>query len=170
MRRRAAVPCCLSIAAWLLVLGCDDSSATPDAGPLPVDQCTNAADVALLEALAATTDGGLPDGGVPDGGPYPTSFLTALGQAIDSCTRGECLPNVIADDGLAECIDTCLADTPAGGLSSGCRDCNIEVIYCTTNNCATQCLGSDTSMCEACAAEHCVPRLTECTGLPAPTL
>jgi len=159
----------LSILLLLLALapGCGDSSpATPDAGPLPENQCIGASDLAIIEALASAQDGGIPDGGVADGGPYPYSFLTALGDQVNDCaTASTCLPAIIADDDPSQCINDCLSTTPASGVSGGCVDCYVEIIRCTGQYCTTECLGSDPALCAACGQLHCGDRMAICTGI-----
>jgi len=158
-----------------VLTGCGgDDGGSADSGPPAVDQCTNATDIAIITALAAMTDGGIPDGGVPDGGPYPDTLLGAMGAAFDVCTTdmNECLPNILAESMIEECLASCLATnmSPAADISAGCTACNVEVVYCASTMCIAECLGSDRSMCEACAAENCVPRYSTCSGLPAPAM
>ena len=150
----------------LLAAGCGSSSSAPDAGPLPVDQCLNASDLAIFEALVATTDGGLPDGGVPDGGPYPFSFQAALSPLIEACGRGDCLGAILSEDNAEQCMAACLGSTSAAGLSTECIACQNEAVRCAAAHCVTICLGSDPEACLACGYQYCGARTIECSGLP----
>ena len=157
-------PRSLTLVLLLLAAGCDDSPPpATDAGPLPIDPCTNADDLAIMEALAGT-----PDGGVPDGGPYPTSFQEALTIEIQTCANQTCLTQLLTGNGGEECMIDCLATTGAAGLSTGCLACQNEVVQCGATHCINVCLGSDEALCRACGYEYCTPRLGECTGLPQP--
>ena len=146
----------------LLAAGCNDSpSAPPDAGPLPMEQCIGASDLAIIGSL-----GTAPDGGVPDGGPYPYSYLRALGDEVEACSTADtCLPDIIADDQPEQCINDCLATTPAMGISTGCVGCYVEIMRCIAQHCTTLCLGSDPVLCETCSYENCGARMAECTGI-----
>jgi len=172
--------CSLLLGLALLALGpgCGDDDGPVDSGPPALDQCTNAGDLAIIVTLATAMDGGVPDGGFPDGGfpdggPYPDTLLGALGGAFDACTRTVegCYQEILLETDVEQCLEACLTTnmSPAVDISTGCTECNNEVVRCASAECLTECLAG-TDLCEACAAEFCVPRYSDCTGLPAPTL
>lgn len=77
----------LLISVSLLALGCGDDGADPlDAGPLPTDQCTYAADMAIVDAYIATT----PSAGLSDG--CLVCYSPAASCAATNCAV-ECLGN-----------------------------------------------------------------------------
>jgi len=155
------------VACVSLVVGCGgDGDGGQDAGPPPVDQCTNAADIAVIENVVQAADAGVLDGGVPDGGDYPTHYARLLGYVVQDCTNNTCLTNILQENMVYECISACLATTPAVGLSEGCVGCQVEVVQCAIDHCFVVCQGSDMSLCEQCAIDYCAPRLVECSGLP----
>lgn len=156
----------LLLAAMSGALGCGGSTPSLDAGPPPVDQCTNSADLGIIGALAAMEDGGIPDGGVPEGGPYPYSYQAALTTALKVCGGQVCLQAILNEVDAEQCMSECLSMTEVAGLSSGCIACQSETIRCAAANCINVCLGSDPALCDACGIEHCGARTVECTGLP----
>jgi len=154
----------------LLLGGCGGDEAPVDGGPPPIDQCTNASDLAAIANLVTLADASLPDGGVPDGGPYPTTFNIELGIFIaDTCTGfGQpCFQNILTETDVEACLTDCLAGTPGAGLSSGCVDCWVETVPCGSENCITQCATDINSPgCNQCFLDNCAPRVEACTGLP----
>jgi len=152
-----------------LPAGCGgDSSGPADSGPPPMDQCTGASDLAIIEGLFDLVDAGLPDGGVPDGGPYPYAYEVALGTVMRMCTDELCIGAILTDNNAEQCVSDCLDMTAAAGVSGGCIGCQNELIRCTTANCVNLCLGSDEAACNACVLTACGERMGACTGFEAP--
>jgi len=161
----------LPLLGCLLLAACGGDDASPDAGPPPVDQCTDPSDIAIIANIAAMTDGGIPDGGVPDGGPYPTSFNEALGRYMgETCTgsTAPCFQNILSETDVDACLTQCFMGSAAEGLSKGCANCYVELIGCGADYCITSCLssGQGSTECDACVQAACGARHEACTGLP----
>jgi len=154
--------------------GCSDggSSALPDAGPPPVDQCKNPSDVAVAWTAAAAADGGIPDSGTSDAG-LPYAAVQTITNAVAACMQtGDCSALLLAESpDLPDCLDACLVGTPAEGLSQDCAGCWIELTWCAANHCLTVCATDVYSTaCSDCTTLYCLDRLGACTGLPAAPL
>jgi len=149
----------------VMVVGCGDDDATPDAGAnTAVDQCLSAGDRALLQ-------GTLPDAGTGDAGALDAGALDAgVGDPLlvgGDCARDVCLEYLVMADPTPGrlCMESCFAMSEFGGLSDGCQTCYLDAIFCSGYNCPIECLGTDQDACNACLAIHCNDRLYACSGL-----
>ena len=138
-------------------VGCGGDGGAPDAGPA-VDQCVGAADMAVIATITPVAPDGGGDAGV-DPVPGWLSACTLMG--------GECSSVVIggSDDEVRACMHSCLAPTPLGELSEGCRLCYIDTVTCARAHCVLPCLGTDPVACAACTGTYCTPAFDACRGL-----
>ncbi len=150
----------LVVAATILNIGCgDDNDSTVDAGPPPIDQCLNPSDIAIARGTVSG-DGGLIYGN--DAG------IDSLGDYYANCAVADCLPELLGQDRVAleACLLTCVAPTPADGLSAECRSCYLDILNCAAITCATFCLADRESVgCHECYEDACEPPAKTCTGL-----
>ena len=143
----------------LLLGGCGDggdSGRGTDAGPPPVDQCVNANDTPIVDALYA-------DGGSGENvGRYVLNCIDSPGSA---CYDKLFDPDATEDE-IALCLSDCTAPTDVAGLTDGCLLCYADAVPCGAEHCLVECIG-DTG-CLECLGMHCIPALSVCTGLPTP--
>jgi len=155
--------------AWMIVaaaslVGCGSGDGEPDAGPALVDQCLSTADRDVIASIVPVAPDAGSDAGVDAGAPVDPvpGWLTA-------CTTGggDCMAVTIggSDEDVRTCMHECLAPTPLGDLSVGCRTCYIDTVTCARHNCVVDCLGNDNVACVACTTEHCNPLYDVCRGL-----
>lgn len=151
------------LAALLLALsGCgDDGGGDVDAGPLPTDQCVNANDTPIVEALAMIDAG---PGSTQTPGDYIFECLSSPTADCYSLVFDE----TATDEDIADCLDTCVAGTPTEGLSDGCLLCYGPATVCGSLNCAVVCI-TDEDDCYDCLVDNgCISALESCTGLAIP--
>lgn len=138
--------------------GDDDNGTTPadtatadtaDTTPAPAtDQCTNAADGAVIQAD-------------PD----------APGAKATSCGTDSCITFAFSDLAQFEtCVQDCMTDDDTGaGLSDGCALCYTQIVVCTAANCLSAPANCATApggeACVECRNTNCGPAFASCSGL-----
>lgn len=152
------------VAVSLLITGCgDDGGGRPDAG-LGRDECLGTDDLAIFDSTVRPDAGTPPDGGMrPDAGPGFSSRYNAMQEVALACGLGDCLANILNEEGETECMRTCFDDGPLNGISQDCLGCAVETVQCAKQNCTIQCVANELE-CRNCLTEHCVPQLILCTG------
>lgn len=98
-----------------------------------------------------------------------------------ACTNREDLATLAASRDLEDAIGTCARSCIRGGeacatpcieeetgLSTECSTCFGQIIECTINNCALQCISPSNPACTRCQADNCQPAFVECSGVTPP--
>ena len=94
----------------------------------------------------------------------PLLFNTTLDSSdyvtmFQGCGQGDCAGATGSDVG--PCISQCFAAQT--GYSIGCSSCFVQLVNCTSNNCAAECaIGG--AACDECSAQTCYPDFKACAG------
>lgn len=125
--------------------------------PMPIDQCTNEADLAALDAIATEEQTG----------------LDVVGQLVEPCTLESCivetLPLIGGDTSdaalraVADCVALCISD--ATGLSAGCAGCYGLTVACGAGVCYDLCLPPNQGSPECAECSLGCTDLGACLGL-----
>jgi len=135
----------------LLLIGCGDDAAPPDAGN-PADQCLGASDRAILDPHLVDSGTGI--------SPELEDVLLNCGQLV--CTD-ELLSNDV--DLATTCMHGCFSTTILADLTPGCEFCWTQSVRCAAENCAFVCLGSDEALCVQCVIDNCDAQTDYCSGI-----
>jgi hypothetical protein len=101
--------------------------------------CDNAGDLGRFEAL-------------------DTTLQTAIGECVNQCLGTFTLTSA--------CFGGCVEDKT--GLSQACSGCFGDVMLCTVNNCALQCIDPASANCTQCRDANCTPSFIACAGVQQP--
>lgn len=162
--------------------GTGGSAGDGGSGGAGEDECTNAEDTAVYDALEYNT------GSEALMGPEAASQIASdcvfgnlqaepsnpgcgqEAQAVLVCGGANCPDETIQD--LSDCVVACqqqvIEEATGETLSQRCADCYGESVTCSAVNCATAgCTVPDSAQCVACrCANDCTPGFDRCSGLP----
>jgi len=135
--------------------GCKEDAPPPVLFPDSGVQCSNSADMTVLQGMRAATDAG----------PYEP----ALALALTCGGEPDCLGPLLQGDAGAgyACVDNCMAglDPVTADLSDPCKGCFIVYgLFCAGARCLTDCLGGDPAQCDTCFSVECAPMFDYCVG------